>query len=282
METTTAINSEPWLGISLESVQEFLRMESIDTVEEIDLVRALIRWGKFRLPKDVDEFDGEKLRMKILPGLNLISFSALSLKDFAILCMEELGVVLSAKEKHSITKSIVYGDWSEMPPDVDVYNYPARKRRAFIVCKFSNEGSKLLVKSGPFNNYLLFKTSKKATLIGLKLKLPKNEKNCFTFEIRKWNNNNKLIGNGSSDKKQFSYRGDNFYKMSPACLLDAHTFYNLSISNPLVGKIEMFTKTKHEYSLVTSDGLTLKFLTILDCSVVEALIFEKPLQCLYN
>jgi hypothetical protein len=60
METTTALSSEPWLGISLESVQEFLRMESIDTVEEIDLVRALIRWGKFRLPKDVDEFDGEK------------------------------------------------------------------------------------------------------------------------------------------------------------------------------------------------------------------------------
>jgi hypothetical protein len=182
---------------------------------------------------------------------SLISFSALSLKDFAILCMDELGVVLSAKEKHSITKSVVSGDWSEMPPGVDVYNYPARKRRSYIICKFSNEGSKLLLKSGPFNNYLLFKTSKKATLIGLKVKLPKNEKIFFTFEIRKWNNNNKLIGNGSSDKKQFSYRGDNFYKMSPACHLDAHTFYNLSISNPhLVEKIEMFTKTKNEYSLV--------------------------------
>jgi hypothetical protein len=131
-------------------------MDTTDTVEEIDLVRALIRWGKFQVSKDGDEYDGEKLRSKILHCLKLIRFAALSHKEFASLCLEELGVVLSAEEKHSIMMAIITEDLRLMPSNFDIYNNQAKKQKPHILIKIPFEESKLLCKKGPLINKFQF------------------------------------------------------------------------------------------------------------------------------
>ena len=277
LNTAAALDSDSWLGISLESVLEFLRMHNIDAVEEADLVRALIRWGKFQLKKDGAPFDGEKLRSKILPGLNLIRFSALNSKQFANLCLEELGFVLSAEEKNSILMSIATEDTSLMPPSVVIKNNPARKRKASIVLKLPIEKSKFLHKNGPFSSKLLFQLKKKATLAGLKLKIPQNVKHFFTFKLKTLDVD-ETVWEGSSDKDLSSQSGEDFYKISPACSLQARTGYILTISNPCVKQGEMFTIKKYKLLNVTSDRLTLEFSSYEDFSILEAMVFVESIQ----
>ena len=85
-------------------------------IEEADLVRALIKWGKYQLQKDSDDpTDGLKLRTKIWPALKLVKFASLTCKEFAQLCLEELGEVLHVEERHSILMAIVTGQWKLMP-----------------------------------------------------------------------------------------------------------------------------------------------------------------------
>lgn len=134
LETAKALDSEHWVGINLESVQEFLRMD-FSTVEEVYLVRALIRWGKFQVETDGDDpEDGKKLRSKIMPCLNLVRFTALSHKEFAQLCLEELGTVLSTEEKYSVMMSIATQDWSLMPAEIIPANLAPRKK-VFNKCR---------------------------------------------------------------------------------------------------------------------------------------------------
>jgi hypothetical protein len=94
METPESVGSK--------TVQAFLRMNCLG-IEEADLVRALLRWARFQLQKDGDNpNDCQKLRDKILPGLHLIRFSAVSHVQFARVCLDGLEEVLSGDEKHSI------------------------------------------------------------------------------------------------------------------------------------------------------------------------------------
>jgi hypothetical protein len=272
LNTATALDSDSWLGISLESLLEFLRMNNIDAVEEADLVKALIRWGKFQVKLDGDQLDGKNLRSKILPGLHLIRFSALTSKQFANLCFEELGLVLSADERHSILMSIVTENSLLMPPAVVVNNNPARKRKASIVLKLQIEKSKYLHKNGPFSSKLLFQLKKKATLAGFRLKIPQNVKHFFTFKLRTLDVD-EVVWEGSSDKDLSSYSGVDFYKIRTECSLQARTGYILTISNPCVKQGEMFTIKKYKLLKVTSDKLTLEFSSYEDFSIVEAMVF---------
>jgi len=114
METKQALASQDWLNISSESILEFLKMDCLD-INEADLVRALIRWGKFQTQQSGDDAV-ENLRNKILPGLQKIRFGSFTQLEVAQLCEEELGEVLTAEEKYSILKSSVKGDWKMMPP----------------------------------------------------------------------------------------------------------------------------------------------------------------------
>jgi hypothetical protein len=282
MDSATALSSESWLGISLESVQEFLRMDRIDAVEEVNLVRALIRWGKFQLQKDGDQVDGEKMRVKILPGLNLIRFAALSHKEFASLCLEELGAVLSGEEKHSNMMAIVTKDLTLMPSDVVINNYPARKRKAYLVCKLCYTKVSNILGMHTMNRQLDFKfslsLSKKAIFQGFLLKRPQNKTDIFTFKLKN-QSTNKILWNGSSDKDHFCYKGEDFFKIVPELCLDARIGYTLEISNPFVKEIEMYTTDRFQCFDLTGDGLTLgRFWSLQLHSIVEALVFEDSLQ----
>jgi BTB And C-terminal Kelch len=115
VDTKEALASQDWLNISSESILEFLNMERL-RIKEADLVRALIRWGKYQLLQESG--GGENLRSKILPGFRHIRFDSLSQQEVAQLFKEELGEVLTAAEKCSIFMSIITNDWKMMPTDI--------------------------------------------------------------------------------------------------------------------------------------------------------------------
>ena len=117
METKEALASQDWLNISAESMLEFLDMECLD-IKEADLVRALIRWGKFQLEQQDGDTLDENLRSKILPGLRKIRFDSLTHEEVAQLCTEDFGKVLKADEKCSLFVAIIKGNWEMMPTDV--------------------------------------------------------------------------------------------------------------------------------------------------------------------
>jgi hypothetical protein len=276
METTTALSSEPFLSISLVSMQEFLRMESTDAVKEVDLVRALIKWGKFQLQKDGDKFDGKNLRVKILPCLNLIRFFTLTTKEFASLCLEELGAVLSAEEKHSIMMAIVTEDSSLMPPVVVMNNYPARKRSAYITCKLPYGGAKIFPSTKFLNNSFYLVLKKKANFQGLMLNRPEKENNIFTLVVKN-NYANETTWMGSLKKDHFA--GEAFYKICPALSLDANINYTLAISHPFMDKIEMHATMANQRFNLTSNGLMFgTFLAVQNFSIVEAILFKETFQ----
>lgn len=132
MDTSKALNSGEWLNISSDSMQEFLQFECLNVIEG-DLVRALIKWGKFQLQKFGDDLrNAETLREKILPGLQNIRFESLSHEEFGQLCRNELGAVLSGDEKSSIFMSIITGDWmaTEVAP-----TKLAPRRGPYVVCE---------------------------------------------------------------------------------------------------------------------------------------------------
>jgi hypothetical protein len=249
-------------------------MDTTDTVQEIELIRALIRWGKFQVQKDGDEYDGEKLRSKILPCLNLINIAALSHKEFASLCLEELGAVLSAEEKHSIMMAIIMEDLRLMPSNFNNYNNKAKNQKRHILIVLPLEGSKLLCKKGPLINNFQFYLSKKANFVGFKLKVPENGINTFTFEITPLNNR-QIIWKGSLEKCHFPNRCEEFYKVSPVCSLEARIYYYLKISCPSVEQIEMFATKRNKDYVVTSDGMALQVLYFDGLSIIEAMMFEK-------
>jgi hypothetical protein len=108
-------NSQGWLNMSSDGIVEFLDLNCLINIEEANLVRALIRWGKFQLLK---HNQNANLRSQILPGLRKIRFNSMNPKDITKLFMEELGEVLTGDEKLSIFMAIISGDWKLMPTDV--------------------------------------------------------------------------------------------------------------------------------------------------------------------
>ena len=127
-ETAEALSSEPWLGISLQSVLEFLKLDCL-SVEEADVVRGLVSWAKFQFQKDGGDPENSEttLREKLMPALKEIRFAGLSQTEFAKLSLDELKDVLSGDEKLQIMQSLLIGDFKLLPPSL-AQNNPLLKR----------------------------------------------------------------------------------------------------------------------------------------------------------
>jgi BTB And C-terminal Kelch len=109
------LDSQGWLNMSSDGIVEFLDLNCLINIEEADLVRVLMRWGKFQLLK---QDQNANLRSLILPGLRKIRFNSMNSKDITELFEEELGEVLTGDEKSSIIMAFISGDWKLMPTDV--------------------------------------------------------------------------------------------------------------------------------------------------------------------
>lgn len=275
-DTSEAVRSEPWLSISSDCVLEFLRMDSLD-VKEADLVRALIRWGKFQVQTDGGEdTDSQKLRSKIMPGLNLIRFAALSHVDFAQLCLEELGAVLSGDEKHSVMMSIVTGDWNQMPAEIAPVKL-ALRRSPYVVFHLTPNSLKQQNQNlywESLRTKLSFYVNKKATLAGLAVAASPSILGKLSFDLMALNG----VRIGGSTGEKFSHAGDEFFKVTPNCIMDAETAYELifSFSGSNLFKFYCSAFSFPTYAKpMTSDWLTMTISTTVMDVNVQKIVFKQ-------
>jgi hypothetical protein len=264
-----AVGSKTWPSVSFESVQEFLRMDCLD-IEEAALVRALIRWGKVQLQKDGDDpNDGQKLRLKILPGLHLIRFSAVSHLEFAQLCLDSLEEVLSGDEKHSIMMFIVTKDWKQMPAQIAPTKLTPREK-PFIV--FHLKPTSVQHTAGYRNYYnlltLTFQVDKKATLAGLTVEGPSS----YLADLRI----NLQFRDAGISFGNFSLEGKGFFKINPEVELTANAWYNLTFSGESSPTCS-FSFPNCNAEPITSDGLALTIGTPTINVNLQKIMF-KPLK----
>jgi hypothetical protein len=229
LETKQALASQDWLNVSSESVLEFLNMDWLK-IDEVDLLRALIRWGKYQTQRN----EVGNLRSKILPGLQKIRFCSFSQLEVAQVCEEELGEVLTAEEKYSILKSFITGDWKLMPSSVVSSSKLApRPHGRYTFCP-------LLFNEIPVSNLqnitdgtwtLYFQINKKAEFIGVKINLPA----CLHLQVTlssvtlHTDLNYKRIVFGTATRGYTSqYRGEEFFKSIAPQNLAADTKYSLT------------------------------------------------------
>jgi len=135
VHTAKALASHHWLGMCSYSVEEFLQMDHLD-VRELDLVEALIRWGKFQLQNNNPCEDGQKLRAKILPGLRYIRFASLAKAEMKT-CLQLLDGVLSDEEKHLISTK----KWKQLPLAGFASASVARRIKPLILADHPGGGS---------------------------------------------------------------------------------------------------------------------------------------------
>jgi hypothetical protein len=228
LETKEALDSQDWLNISAESMLEFLDMECLNS-NEADLVRALIRWGKFQLEQqDRDNVD-ENLQSKILPGLRKIRFDSLNHEEIVKLYQEELGKVLTGDEKSSILMSIISGNWELMPKDVvpSIKLAPRHEPYTFFSLPYAASHYRNQLKCG--NNFgnkcLIFKVGKKADIFGIKLNLTAPYHKLITFSLRE-DNSDALMATGSVNKTSL-HRGEVFCPFNTMQTLVADSCYRV-------------------------------------------------------
>jgi hypothetical protein len=285
-ETKEALASLDWLYVSSESVLEFLNMDCLD-INEADLLRALIRWGKFQTREDGDDAV-ENLRSKILPGLQKIRFGCFTRVEVAQLCDEELGEVLTADEKYSILKSFVSGDWKMMPTGVVSSSKLAPRcgpqgRYNFCPLLFNKIPalSLLTIMNGTWA--LDFQINKEADLSGVKINLPA----CLNVTLASITLHTELKGKrivlGTGDPESTSlHRCEKFYKIITTQTLAADTKYTMSFTvTPSEGSF--FPNKNNGYTLSKdknpscSDGLVL---TVLNAHQIfhvniQGVLFDK-------
>lgn len=271
MDTKEAINSEEWLKINSDSVLEFLQLECLNVIE-LDLVEALIKWGKFQLHQEKLNFrDYDNLRRKILFGLKQIRFESIGHKEFAQLCQKELGFALSGDEKCAIFMSIITGDW--MATDVAPLKLTPR-HSPYTMCdvpfdRDHAKDAKYLNYSGNKSDLLIFTVDKATTFAGLTVNRHADYHQNIRFELRRdWTK----IADGTSSAVS-KHRGVDFCTATPVCTLEANTQYKLFfyISSPRScdHKAYSFFKEKSR-----SDGLTVTIATPTLCVQVSALVFK--------
>jgi hypothetical protein len=289
LETKEAVASQDWLNISAESILEFLDMECLN-IKEADLVRALIRWGKFQLEQqDRDNVD-ENLRSKILPGLRKIRFDSLTHLEVAELCKEEFGEVLTGDEKCSVLVAKITEDWKMMPTDIVSSSKLAPRHGPYTFCPVSFDMIPAEIETirGPLSFY--FQVDKKADFIGVKLNLPRYLQDTLT-SIKLYtmcNGEWTVIGTGGPKSKALHRgpRGEMFYKISAKQSLAANTESKLTFSFAtsqdgfVFGEKKAYTAyilPKDKNPSCSHDGLTLKVdHAYLRFYVhIEGVVFEK-------
>jgi hypothetical protein len=269
VDTAEALASDHWLGISSDSVEEFLRMDYLD-VREVDLVKALVRWAKFQVQTAGDDPEnGQKLRVKMLPGLKHIRFAALT-KIECKLCLELLDGVLSEEEKHSISTK----KWQQA----------ARRKKAHVVChlpQFLNSHSKIWRGSDELLKRAMdLRVDKRAELVGLRFEATRNFREwqkALNFELM--NNQNERIASGNF-RREISHDGVNFVKLTPKCVLEAGVKYTLEFIYCGPGDRPL---AYQNYLLIYGTAVTAGWLTLQIGSNVNfieskgmSLLFVKP------
>ena len=183
-QTAVAFASDSWLEVSLDSVQEVLRMECLN-VSELEVVAALMRWGRAQLEEaHVEEEFGEKLRRKIESCLKLIRLPVLSHLEFTELCSHELGKVFSSKERYRVLECITLKKWDTLPAPI-ASTVSTRRTRPTVAIKAPFVEDKLLVLNAKeLKTSFSFHVDTKANFVGF-LSLPpvhetKFNANAFT------------------------------------------------------------------------------------------------------
>jgi hypothetical protein len=232
--------SESWLKMRQDSVFEFLQMSSLK-VKEPHLVRALFKWGRAQVNRDgEDPEDGEKLRSKILPFLKFVNFHMLSNKEFALLCLEDLGRVLSSDEKHAVLMCISLGNksWNQMPVELAPVKQPPRQERTCTVELRYQQGpverrskDEMFHFCGPF---LSIELDRSAKLIGFQLVTPKYglsiEKAFKNFKINLYTaSDNAVVGSGCSNAERLVYQGKKYFEVTSLHQMAAGVAYRLTI-----------------------------------------------------
>jgi hypothetical protein len=207
--------------MSVESVTEFLQFECLNVIE-VDLIRALIRWGKYQMQQDLCE--GGNLRSKILPGLQKIRFDSLTHQKFTELCQEQLEEVLTDGEQSSIFKSITSKDiWK--PTEASPEKLTPR-HGPYIFCNVDSKTDR-----EKENRYckvdrdLLFKVNNSAEFAGISVP---NNYEIISFDLCK--ESILKIATGSSALITTNRGKDQFCKINPMCTLDAGITYTLKFT----------------------------------------------------
>jgi hypothetical protein len=223
--------------MQLDSVLDFLQMDFLD-VSEPDLVRALMKWGRAQVLRDgQDPEDGQQLRSKILPCLKFINFHVLSHMEFSLLCLEELGRVMSNEEKFLVMMCITLEKWKMMPEEISLAKHPPRLR-SFSIVKLRYR-SPDLDNATYYDSYLhklTLEVNRNALLIGFQLETPQNspviENALRSFKVALTVvGNGALVGTGSSDEK-FTYQGKQYIKVKSVGPMIAGLVYLLKIELP--------------------------------------------------
>lgn len=146
-------------------------------VSEPEVVAALLRWGRAQLEADAEQEVGENLRRKIESCLELIRLPVLNHLEFTKLS-QELGKVLSCKERLKIMECITLDNWDSMPAQIaSLVSTSRTKPTVAIQVPFVKDN--LAVHSrGEFKSSFSFRIDKKANFVGF-LSLPSVDDNQF-------------------------------------------------------------------------------------------------------
>lgn len=269
LDTSEALESDAWLNISSDSVQEFLQFECLNVVEA-DLLTALIKWGKSQLQQDeADDGYMKSLREKILPGLQKIRFESLTHEEFTQLCQKELGAVLSGDEKCSIYMSITTGVWtlSEVAPSkLNLRNGP------YILCNaiFERHEPRDADNRTQINSCLKFSVCETALFAGLKINLKEYYHENMIVDL--YDDRETKIGHGNSKFMEKS-QGVAFCKITPFCTLAPNVTYELRIDLTNSYHKRAYHRTK--YHTYFNEGNRLEIKSEMLCAAVVALVFKR-------
>jgi BTB And C-terminal Kelch len=275
LETKEALASQDWLTISSDSILEFLDMDCL-SINEADLVRALIRWGNYQMHQNGDDPEAN-LRSKVLPGLGKIRFGSLTQQELVQLCQEELGKVLSGDEKSSIFMSIISGNWELMPSGVISSTKLTPRHEPYTFCSLpyaaDPNNTKKYICSDFQDKYICFRIDKKAVIFGVKLNLSAQVNDRMTFSLHDGDRET-AIATGSV-KRTSLHRGEVFCPFNISHILHPFTLYSVHFTcNGHCEEHCRYALPKDKISSI-SDGVTMRIFTSSTFVPLQGLVLNK-------
>jgi hypothetical protein len=254
-----------------DSVQEFLQLNYLQAQEE-DLVNALIDWANHKMPAG----SPEKLRAELLPLLKFIRFFSMAHREFAQLCHGPLGkVVLTKKEKSSISASITTEDLSLMPAEL-APEIIVKRQKSYAVCRFPF--TLLKNRSGDLSKMSFdFQINRSATLVGVNVKGgPLHVTDLWFTVIDK---NQVRYGRGKCGHSSFTFGSERFCSVTNKSYLDANTTYTLKFSSTDSRQLQLpcysLPNKLGYHNYLTSDWLTVTVISKeVNVVLIESLMFE--------
>lgn len=117
----------------------------------------------------------------------------------------------------------------------------------------------------------MFYAQKKGKFVGFKLDFVQKDfyKNITTFELNKGANRD-VIWKGTSNVNKFSYNGEDYFKISPSCNLDADIEYILRISVICVGCYDAWKMQPFKVTTLKINDLNIEFFSHEDFCILQA------------